>query len=249
MESSQYIYYDTENENFVFTDKKKSGSKYIRLPLIELIKIYQKNLSNIKNYITRHDYQTSFFYFSCKEINKLALPKSKPETNTIYNKPTGIWLSYGSSWLDYVSKHYEFPNKYNLFTYTYKVELYDTVKVITDKDELFKFIKKYKKKPDDIRIYDIIDWEKVKEDYSGLVIAPHLGSKIWRDNYDSMVIYGREAVHDYFVDLLGNKWKNNNLMLSEWYRGWECACGVIWNISSIASFKLCKKSNHSKYVT
>lgn len=246
-----FIYFDTQDEIFIFTKTKKSeksDNRYIRLPDSDLYELAKKNISNIKNYISRKNLLTSFFYHSTKEIKKINIPTNNKKSLSIYNKPNGLWLSCGSSWLEYVNNKYKIANKFNLFSYTYKIDLYDTVKVISDKDELFKFIKKYKRKPDDIRLYDVIDWELVKKDFDGLIITPNLKNKLWREASDEFYIVGAESAHDYFSDLLGPKWKNNMLLLSEWYRSWECDGGVIWDASAIASFELIKKSDYIKYL-
>lgn len=235
---------------FIFTSRKKNETKYIRLPDAEMYELAQRNINSIKRYIIKHNHTTSFFYHSTKELQRLKIPSTYHQGNkSLYHKPQGLWISCGTSWLDYVSKTINVPHKHNLFSYTYKLEFFDNVKIISEKEELHKFIKKYKRKPDDIRLYDVIDWEKVKGDFSGLVITPHLGNKIWRESKDSMKIIGAESAHDFFSDLLGPKWKNNLLLLSEWYRSWECASGVIWSLDGVASFTLVKRTNYKKYLT
>ena len=47
---------------------------------------------------------------------------------------------------------------------------------------------------------------------------------------------------------MGARWKNNYVLLSEWYRHWECASGVIWNVNGIASCDLIKETDFSKYI-
>ena len=248
MEFIKYIYFNTEINTFVFTNKKKSSKKYLLFPIEQLQSIAKRNILSVKHYIIKSELSTSFLYFSVNELKKLEIPENYEQDKSIYTQPNGIWLSHGISWLENIER-YEFPNKYNLFSYTYKVDLFNTIKIISDKESLFTFIKKYKKKQDDIRMYDIIDWDKVKEEFTGLIITPHLGRKIWRDNYESFYISGQESVQDFFTDLLGPKWKNNILLLSEWYRGWpRCAGGVIWNIEAISSFTLVKKTNYLKYL-
>lgn len=247
MSEKIYIYFNVETLSFIFSKRKKTKRKYISYSKDDLERFAKRNISSIKKYIIRHKIDTAFFYFSSKVIKKVTIDLTVDESNSIYTKPPGMWLSFGSSWLDYVSR-FPGPNKYNLFTYTYKIELYNNVKIITDKDILFSFIKKYKKKPDDIRVYDVIDWDKVRKDFQGLIITPHLGTKLWRDNYESFYIHGKESAQDFFTDLLGSRWKNNNLLLSEWYRGWSCAGGVIWNVEAIAHINLIKKSDYPKYI-
>ena len=244
-----YIYFNMDLGVFIYTSKKKTDNKYIRLPDSEMMILGEKNINSIKSYIIKHNHVTSFFYHTSKEMNNITIPASyKYERKSLYHKPDGLWISCGTGWLDYVASTIKVPHKWNLFSYTYKIDLYDNVKVISEKEELHKFIKKYKKKPDDIRLYDIMDWDKVKTDYAGLVITPHLGNKIWRSSADEMYISGAESAHDFFVDLLGNKWKNNMLLLCEWYRSWVTSSGVIWNINGIASFSLIKKTNYKKYL-
>ena len=246
---SAYIYFDIDNGIFIFTVHRKHESKYILLPANDLWDLARYNIASIKRYVLKHDYSNSFLYHSTKEIHRMSIPAEYQHSKkSLYHKPQGLWISCGTSWLDHVEKTYSNPNKYNLFSYTYKIEVYDTVKIISEKEELHKFIKKFKKKPDDIRLYDIIDWDKVKAEHTGLIITPHLGSKLWRDSQDSMRIHGAESAHDFFSDLLGQKWKNNMLLLSEWYRSWECASGVIWSLNGIASFRLLKKTNYVKYL-
>lgn len=249
MSESRYVYFNIEAGIFVFTHDKKSNKKYLKLPYEELMKLSKRNISSVKHHINKSGLNESFFYFSNQMITSLSIPEQSDTIKNIYSKPNGIWISHGISWLDYISR-FEGPNKYNLFTYTYKIDVFATVKVITDKESLFAFIKKYKKKPEDMRLYDIIDWPKVKADFTGLIITPHLGSKIWRDNYESFFIHGLESAQDFFSDLLGPKWKNNSLLLAEWYRGWApgCASGVIWDIGAIASFNLVKTTNYKKYL-
>lgn len=247
MERSKYIYFNIHTCTFVFTNEKKSSKKYIVLPADELYKLAKRNIASIRNYIIKESFSSSFFHFSTSEITKLSIPNEQPPIKNIYTKPPGMWVSHGLSWLDYIEK-FTSANECNLVAYTYRIELYGTVKVITDKDSLFAFIKKYKKKPDDMRIYDVIDWDKVKEECTGLIITPHLGNKIWRDNYSSFSIQGLESAQDFFSDLLGSKWKNNTMLLAEWYRFWVCQGGFIFSTDAIASFNLIKRTNFKKYL-
>lgn len=245
-----YIYFDYELGTFIFTSRKKDGPRYIRIPEKEMLILAEKNINSIRKYILKHNITTSFFYYSTKELTRVTIPATYQVTNkSLYHKPQGLWLSCGTEWLDYIQANLNHAHKYNLFSYTYKIELYDTVKIITEKEQLFQFIKKYKRKADEIRLYDILDWDKIKADFTGLVITPHLGSKLWREAFDKMHISGAESAHDFFVDLIGPQWKNKQLLLCEWYRSWETASGVVWNASGIASFNLIKTTNYKKYMT
>ena len=246
MSTKVFVYFNVETSTFVFSEHEKTKRKYIAMSRHELMRIAQKNISSTKNYITRNRFSTSFFYFSTKLIKRLDIDATLDDSNTIYKKPPGMWVSLGTSWLDFVERFPE-PNKYNLFSYTYKIELFNSVKIISDKESLFAFIKKYKKK-EDIRIYDVLDWDKIMKDYGGLIITPHLGNKIWRDNYETFNLPGAEVAQDWISDVVGSKWKNSDLLLTEWYRGWSCAGGTIWRPDAVASINLVKTTDYPKYI-
>lgn len=231
----------------------KPIQRYIVISDDKLLKIARYNLHDIKKFISKNKLKDSFLHFSMNKIEKLnPVFADASWTNTkksLYYNPIGLWVSHGSSWIDFVETNINQAGTSNLFGYTYKIEVYDSVKLINSKDEFFKFIKTYKKKPNDIKIYDVIDWSKVKKDYDGLIITPWLGDKIWHLNpNDRMEIIGGETAHEFFVDIMGARWKNNMILLSEWYRHWECASGVIWNINGIASCDLIKQTDFSKYI-
>lgn len=242
-----------------------SIQRYLVFPDEKIYKICKKNIHDTQKFITKHKLKDSFLHFSMHKIDKLdpemhriSRMASDPFfTNTelksdknksLYYNPKGLWLSHGLSWIDYVDNNIKYASNSNLYPYIYRIEVFDTVKLITNKDELFKFIKTYKKKPNDIKLYDVIDWNRVKTDFTGLIITPWLGDKIWHLGKERMEIIGGEVAHDFFVDLMGNRWKNNMILLSEWYRHWECASGVIWNIGGISSCDLIKETDFSKYI-
>jgi len=225
--------------------------RYLTFPNEKLFKIAKKNIQDVNKFINKHKLNNSFLHFSINKIDKLEqiIPTAKNnKKKSLYYNPDGLWLSHGSSWLDFVDSNIKIPNNSNLFAYIYKIEVFDTVKLITNKDDLHKFIKLYKKKPADIKLYDVIDWDRVRKDFNGLIITPWLGDKIWHLGPERMEIIGGEVAHDFFVDLMGSRWKNNMILLSEWYRHWECASGVIWNINGIASCDLIKETDFSKYI-
>jgi len=230
--------------------------RWIEFPENVIYKVGKSNLHDVKKFIHKHKLKDSFLHFSFKPIEKLdtnLLDGSwKPgNKKSVYCNPPGLWLSHGSAWLDYVESNIKKPSTLNLFPYTYKIEVFDSVKLITSKDDLFKFIKTYKRKPGDIKFYDVIDWAKVKKDFDGLIITPWLGDKIWHTGStpaDRFEIVGGESAHEFINEIMGARWKNNSVLLSEWYRHWECASGVIWNVSGISSCDLIKETDFSKYL-
>ena len=255
----------TSNNKFNTVKIAVPIQRYLVFPDEKIYKICKKNIYDTQKFITKHKLKDSFLHFSMHKIEKLdpemhriSRMASDPlftnkelidKHKSLYYNPKGLWLSHGSSWIDYVDNNIKYPSNNNLYPYIYRIEVFDTVKLITSKDELFKFIKTYKKKPNDIKLYDVIDWNRVKTDFTGIIITPWLGDKIWHlSNKERMEIIGGEVAHDFFVDLMGNRWKNNMMLLSEWYRHWECASGVIWNISGISSCDLIKETDFSKYI-
>jgi len=230
--------------------------RWIEYPENVIYKVGKSNVHDVKKFIHKHKLKDSFLHFSFKQIEKLdtnSLNESWKAENkkSVYYNPVGLWLSHGPAWLEYVESNIKKPSPWNLFPYTYKIEVYDSVKLITSKDDLFKFIKTYKRKPADIKFYDVIDWAKVRKDWDGIIITPWLGDKIWHSGSnpaDRFEIVGGESAHEFINDIMGARWKNNFVLLSEWYRHWECASGVIWNVKGIASCDLIKETDFSKYL-
>ena len=230
--------------------------RFLTCPEDQIYKIGKKNVHDVKKFIHKHKLNDSFLHFSMTPIEKLDTTiidsNLKPGLKqSVYYNPQGLWLSHGSGWLDYVETNIKKPSSSNLFPYIYKIEVFDSVKLITNKDDFYKFIKTYKRKPSDIKFNDIIDWAKVRKDCDGLIITPWLGNKIWHNTStpnDRFEIIGGESAHDFISEIMGARWKNNNIVLSEWYRHWECASGVIWNVNGIASCDLIKETDFSKYI-
>lgn len=159
---------------------------------------------------------------------------------SIYHNPNGIWVSCGLSWIDYAS-HWKY-NQWCISTYVYEITLDDTILKISTVEELKKFINHYKK--DNMKIYDVIDWKKVRKELSGLVICPYLGNKIWGKRANKFGIYGPEnKTQQYIEKLVGNKWKNDIFFTAEWYRHWEAGTGIIWSNNAIKEVRLIKKLN------
>lgn len=228
--------------------------RWLQFPDDQIYKVGKKNIHDVKKFIHKHKLKDSFLHFSMKPIEKLdsVVVDSSLKSKSVYYNPPGLSLSHGSTWLEYVELNIKKPSPWNLFPYTYKIEVFDSVKLITSKDDLFKFIKTYKRKPSDIKFYDVIDWARVRKDWDGLIITPWLGDKIWHYTSapgDQFEIIGGESAHEFISEIMGARWKNNNVVLSEWYRHWECASGVIWNVQGIASCNLIKETDFSKYIS
>jgi hypothetical protein len=199
----------------------------------QLIKLSKMNDKKIKNKIqSQPKYKSKFFHVSTKEFPYPIQDKNKDKSSWlgkgIYKNPQGIWFSCGVSWHKFIGNK---PNQWSLATYVYELEPSDTVLKISSIDELKKFINEFKK--DDIKIIDIIDWNRVKKDYDGLIICPYLGDIIWGKNANNFGIYGNDKqINEYINKVVGNKWKNNIYFTAEWYRHWEEGTGIIWKPST-----------------
>lgn len=164
------------------------------------------------------------------------------ENESIYYNPNDLWCSVGDSWLNYVKQQIKKPSIWNLFNYVYDVSINDSVLVINSKNELYDFIDKFKNNDDDIKIYNVINWELVKNTYNRLIV---LDQDIFDINTnDKMIILGNESVQLFVEKLFGDNWKNNKILLSEWIRHWETKTGVIWSGKEIKHIKLLKKISY-----
>ena len=237
--SRQYLY-DKNNKKFVLSIP---NDELIELPKTEVAKIGYKNVEKIIKFVEKKNLNTHFLHFSfgkIEKINDIVGQKSWDEgEKTVYYNPVGLWLSYGDSWLEYVNKYIKNPSMWNLFNYIYDVEVNDTVLIIKSRQELYNFIDKFKNSNDIIKIYDVINWKKVMDTYNGLII---LGDDIWNlELLDRMTISGNESVQNFINDLMGDSWKSNMLLLSEWVRHWGCKTGVVWSKKGIAKINKIKK--------
>ncbi len=128
-------------------------------------------------------------------------------------KPNGLWFSVEG---DYDWKWWCEGEEFRLYNLKvcYELELKKDAKILylETPEEILDLAKQYpflNKVWDGDRTYEI-DWNKVKEKYQGIIIAPYQWS--CRLNPDC-----------------------------NWYYGWDCASGCIWDISCIEEFKLMER--------
>ena len=182
-----YIYYIMEKDNY------KIGLKL----LDKNIKKLQNIKKNIKKLNTK--YKNNFLHISIEKIDKKNLINTNKinesrygESNVYYN-PEGLWISCGASWYNYsLSKQWYDESWLNFESnYIYDV-IIDKSKILFIKkiDELIDFHNKYSLKKDNNYI---IDWNKVKKKYDGLIICPYLGYEIWIQN--------KELFHDFHLNI------------------------------------------------
>jgi len=232
--------YDKKNKKFVVSQLSDNLKE---LPIDNIIKIGQKNIKKTIKFIDKKKLNNHFLHTSVNEINKiddmLDIKSWDELDKSIYHNPVGLWVGYGDYWLQYVKSHIKKPSMWNLFSYVYDIEVTESVLIIKSKQELYYFINKFKNNDKTIKIYNVINWKKVKETYNGLII---IGNDIWNTQMlDKMIISGNESVQEFIDNLIGESWKSNMLLLSEWVRHWETQTGVIWSKNGIKKIKLIKK--------
>lgn len=238
-------YYETFNNTFI-NNIKNNEYIYIKPENLKILGLL--NYKNILSYFKISSNMTKKLYHHSinfiKKIDNNFMINQKYGNHKIYYNPGGLWLSCGNSWIKYCNNNFDILNNKWLFsTYLYEVKITEKVLYINDIKEFSNFINKYKK----IKIIlanDTIDWIKIKNDYSGLIICPYLGDKIWGKNsnkkfYDNSVY----DVTQYFNNIIGNEWKDSIKYLAEWYRHWDTASGVIWNTNGISDMRLIQKFN------
>jgi hypothetical protein len=152
-----------------------------------------------------------------KKIIKLDLNRKYIQP-IIGMKPVGFWYSCFNSWLNWTQDEGLFIKNY-IHKINIKRNLLRNIKnkdkdgllVLNNIKDLILFHKKYKKR---YRKMNMIEWNKVSEDYGGIEICP------------------------YFKEELKKKklWKK-----LFWYWSWDVASGCIWNISILKNTELMYK--------
>jgi len=150
-------------------------------------------------------------HYSANEIKELKNDYKYPNKSCFYcrMKPLGLWVSDDD---DYGWRQWCEKNDFCLenLQYSYEIELKEKANILLLKSEedILHFTAKYKIEDSHPQIDGIL-WQKVKDDYEGILITP----------------YRNELAYH---------------LQSDWYHGWDCASGCIWDITSIKTFKLRK---------
>ncbi len=138
-------------------------------------------------------------------------------------RPCGLWVSVGDAWLNYQrqqsltevgSAHY--PHR---FRYANEVIVRPEhgILVITNEGEFEAFNGAYsepRRRNRDGEETKGIRWGRVLQDYTGIIIAPHLEEKAQR---------------------IGDRGIPLPVAESEWYYTWVVACGCMWDASVIVN--------------
>lgn len=221
-------------------------NEFIYVPDKKLSELVKKNVEAIEEAMKNYDSTNKCLYHMSRDsIDKIVDTLDIKESwlgKSIYHNPIGLWFSCGDEWMKY-SKKYE-VQQWNMHTYLYEIKISDDVLQIKNLKEFEDFINKYKNKDNELRFDNVINWEKVKNDFDGLLICPYLGNEIWGERANEMSLRGnKQLINDYIVKAVGEKWKESLYFLAEWYRHWETATGVIWKSKGVTEINLVKRMN------
>lgn len=157
-----------------------------------------------------------------------------------YN-PSGLWFSCGLEWIDLLLGNSENMVNYNV-DYAYQFNL-DESKIysVHTKDQFFKLINDYHKKSPE-GLGDVMNSDKIRKDYSGLKICPYrfdVLNPIITETTKGESIRALKVSKKVLSKVLGQgiTVENYNLM-TEWYRHWDVASGVVWKTNGLESLKL-----------
>ena len=238
------IVYNIKLKKIEFIDSKifdENPNLYIIIGQESEKKLAKENNKNIINVIKTNG-EDKLYNVGINPIEFIRddyLNKKSWLSSNLYHNPHGFWFGCGADWQNFINNS---PSQWSFSTHVYEIEINNSVKKISSVKELKDFIDKYKNSPSDIKFTNVINWEKVKEDYDGLLVCPYLGDKIWGENSNDMFLRGDvEVINNYIEKIAGDSWKDNIVFNAEWYRHWETGSGVVWRASGIKDFKLVER--------
>ena len=207
-----------------------------------------KNYTKIKH-IIKENGENKLYHLSTKPLSQLLDTSLKGTTyigkTNLYYHPVGLYMSCGMKYFTEGLLHY---------SYVYEIQLNPSVLKINTIKEFINFIMKYKHNDKTIKIYDILNWKKIKKQYDGICICNNFRAKIFGNTKDMLSEYGNDNI-DNEKNLMTiynkvnnipvekqNDWKNDIYFLSEWYRNWGSE-SVVWRPSGIKLIRLIEKTN------
>jgi len=224
---------------FISEEELKNNSiRYKKIKNHKKINMLERKNYNIINKAILSNGNNKYYHLSTKPLEKL-IDTSKEGTtyvgNTnLYYHPIGLYVSCGNKYFEEKSIHY---------TYVYELILNNTVLKINNLSEFIDFINTFKYSDSTIKIYNVLNWKKIKNIYDGIIICSNLTNKIFGDTKSLLDIYEDETIiQNKINELYGNQWKKKLVLLSEWYRHWRSE-GVIWRPSAVKDIKLIIKTD------
>lgn len=148
-------------------------------------------------------------------------------------KPCGLWISVEDYEDDQTWKTWCEGEQYEIgglqYRYSIEIESKNILWLRTD-DELISFSEKYK--GNDPSEYDKFCSDQYSEHLDELY--KRIGKR--RLPYIYLIEWG--AVKDLYDGIIIAPYSWNLRMDLQWYYGWDCASGCIWNLSAIKNFSL-----------
>jgi hypothetical protein len=143
----------------------------------------------------------------------------KPQNNNRIN-PDGHWFGYGSEWVQYLVNDIS-KNNYMCHDYVYVVDIkaHKRLKIMKTPEQVKKFTKKYINKKT-TNVNKIIDYDKVKQDYDGLII--HFPDNMFNEHVQ---IYDKNCIKE--------KDSDECKELNSWIFSWDASSGVIWDNTNL----------------
>jgi hypothetical protein len=225
--------------------------RFIILEYDYVQKFVNKNYKNIIKYIGKSP-KTRFIHLCTDKLNVTFLKDIANYYNTwfgdgIYYNPLGLWISCNTSWIDLWKPTHSNSNvqinKWTLSTYIYEIKINKSLILqINNFDEFKNFIYKYRNNDKKFNIRDVIDWNRLKKEYCGIIICPYLGNRLFGKNANEIGLTGTpNDVTEFYKKMIGPSYYDHILFLSEWYRHWEAGTGVIWDLAGIKKIILLQK--------
>ena len=219
--------------------------------------VSEKRLRNIGNMIykkilkiIKENNINGYYHLSMKPLTNFIDTSQKGTTyigkTNLYYNPVGLYMSCGKNYYDVeVQKaHNHFVDSSIYHSYIYELKMNKSVLSIKSLKSFVSFINKYKYSDSKIKITNILNWEKIKKEYDGIIICPNLHEQLFGENTKNLLdIYKDEnIIQEKILEKYGENWKKELRFLSEWFRGWRCQ-GVVWRQTGLKQINLIDKIN------
>lgn len=169
-------------------------------------------------------------HYSRKPLTTIYSVKQSQPNRGVFavGKPAGLWVSAEgeADWEEWCrSEKFFLPNLRCRTEIVLKPD--HTVLKIVGEEALDKFHAEYSvvgyEYGNGLGVHLAIDWAKVATKYDGIIIAPY--------------VYSRRLAWGLHI---------GKGSVSDWYYGWDCASGCIWNADAIAEYHPIKKVRKRK---
>lgn len=212
-------------------------------------------LKKLRAFLTKKfaykDMEDVYIHVSPTKIENI---KNTDEKMRLSNKhfnynPSGLWFSCGLDWIDLLLNNSENMVNYNI-DFAYQFDLNENkIYNISTKDQFFELIRNYQKKSPE-GLGDIMNSDKIRKNYSGLKICPYrfdVLNPIITESTKGESVRTLKVSKKVLSKVLGKDITIDKYnLMTEWYRHWDVASGVVWKVNGIDSIKLLAKYDVNK---